>query len=333
MRFRIRFADQIVGLLVIVAAALLIFVIFMLGSHQRWFARDYRYKVYFNSATGLSSNMPVQYKGFTIGNIQKVGFTSDDRVEVEIAIFETYADRVKEGSLVELVISPIGLGNQFLFYAGLGLRRLEEGETLPLVNSPEGRVLIARGLANVPAHDDSISLLISRVNTLLENVNGTVLQVQSALKGDSESSLGRIVGGAEGAVADISVMTEELQTSLELILGDIKPIVANLQILSNNIADPDGTVAAVLDSEGAVYTNLESSLAAVSGTLRNLERTTAFLPAQLPQVGAILGDLREVLQTAEQVLISLTNNPLLKKGIPAQAQTRTNGTSSRDVAF
>ena len=103
MRFRVRFADQIVGILAVAALLGVIVVIFALGSNQRWFARDYRYKAYFESAIGLSANMPVLYKGFTIGNVKNIHLTESDTVEVTIAIFDNYADRVREGSLVALM--------------------------------------------------------------------------------------------------------------------------------------------------------------------------------------------------------------------------------------
>ena len=122
MKLMIRFADQIVGAFIILALGALIFVIFMLGSSQRWFSRDYNFKTYFTSASGLSQNMPIQYKGFTIGHVKSINLADDDRVEVEFTIFDTYIERVKNGSLVEVSVSPLAAlgGNQFLFYPGLG---------------------------------------------------------------------------------------------------------------------------------------------------------------------------------------------------------------------
>jgi phospholipid/cholesterol/gamma-HCH transport system substrate-binding protein len=347
MRFRIRFADQIVGIFTIVALAALVAVIFLLGSHQRWFARDVQSVAYFESASGISRNMAVQYKGFTIGNIKTVRLTLEDQVEVAINIFDNYADRVKEGSLVELRVSPIGLGNQFLFYPGLGQELLDAGAVIPNLHSPEGQNLIDRGLAVVPNQMDSITLLVTRANTLLESINKVVAQVETAFAGTDETSLGRSVkriegvlakaeetlSTTEGVVSGFPGIVEELQGSLDGILGDVKPVVKNLETLSATLADPEGAIALALDSEGAVYTSLEESLKSVSGTLRNLERTTDFIPTQLPQIAALILELRETLQTAESVLISLTNNPLLKNGIPPQVKTETTGTSSRDIRF
>jgi phospholipid/cholesterol/gamma-HCH transport system substrate-binding protein len=347
MRFRIRFADKLVGVLFIAALLGLVVVIFLLGSHQRWFAKDYRFTAYFDSAVGLSPNMAVQYKGFTIGNIKSIQLTADDRVEAELFIFDNYADRVREGSIVELQVSPIGLGNQFLFYAGLGPNQLEEGAVIPVRSSPEAEDLVRRGLASLPPQGDSISILVSRANTLLETINTVALEVEEAFAGTGETSLGRIVGNAEGTLrdlsgtavdfsrtaGDVSRVADDVSGTLQTILQDIRPVIANLETLSASLADPNSSVAAVLNVDGEVYSGLIDSLNAVSGTLRNLEKTTAFIPPQLPQVAALIGELREILGTAEDVLIALTNNPLLKNGVPTRSNTQSGGASPRDVSF
>jgi phospholipid/cholesterol/gamma-HCH transport system substrate-binding protein len=339
MKFRIRFADQIVGVLILIALASLILVILMLGRTQRWFAKDLVFKTYFESATGLSNNMPVQYKGFTIGNVKSFALNEADEVEVSFSIYEQYASRVRRGSLVELVVSPLaGLGNQFLFHPGLGEDLLAEGSAVPPVDSPEGAGLIRSGLARVLPRDDGITRLIAQVGGVLEYLNsdlldrlslvlqdldGMLVQVKDALAGDDTSPLGRTFTGVDTL----------MNGSLDPILADLKQISSHLNSLAGGLAEPEGTVMKVLDGEGAVYTNLELSLEAVSGTLGNLERISAFVPSQLPQVAALLTELRATLKTAEDVLVSLTNNPLLRRGIPEAADTQSGGTSPRDIPF
>ncbi|MDR0601114.1 MAG: MlaD family protein [Treponema sp.] len=344
MKFTVRFADQVVGVFIIVALAVLIFVIFMLGKSQRWFSRDYYFKTYFPSASGLSDNMPVQYKGFTIGHVKSFDLAEDDRVEVRFYIFDTYYSRVREGSLVEIMVSPIGLGNQFLFHPGLGSSQVEEGALIPSVNSSEGKAIRAQGMGQVPVHDDSISLILSRLsttldsaNTALVNVSTLTAQVSDALEGSEETAVGRIVGNTERSIAGIESMTEDLPAivdeSLSSVLEQIRPIIANLDELSAKLNDPDGSISLLLRSDGDVYTNIVSTLNAVSGTMRNLEKTSAFLPAQLPQIAVIISDFRNVLKNAEDVLTALSNNPLLRNGIPERLETRSGGTSPRDIPF
>jgi phospholipid/cholesterol/gamma-HCH transport system substrate-binding protein len=336
MKFSMRFADQIVGALIIIALGALVFVVFMLGSSQRWFSRDYVFKTYFGSASGLNKNMNVLYKGFTIGKVKSFDLADDDRVEVEFTVFDTYISRVRRGSMVEVIQNPIGLGSQFLFYPGLG-DQVEEGELIPAAGSPEGRQLLLSGLTLVPEHDDTISIIVNRVNGVLDPLDGVLTQLEGAFAGTDQTSLGRTMGSVELAAENLQEMAaalpESLDTSINRVLGQVDPILADLRTLSAKMAAPDGAVSSFLDSDGAVYTNLIDSLESISGTLRNLEQTSEFIPSQLPQVAALISDLRTALGTAEDVLIALSNNPLLKNGIPQRVETRTGGTSPRDISF
>jgi phospholipid/cholesterol/gamma-HCH transport system substrate-binding protein len=333
MKFVIRFADQIAGGLIIFALGVLIFVIFMLGSSQRWFSRDYHYKSYFTSASGLSQNMAVQFKGFTIGHVTTIRLSEDDRVEVHFTVYDTYVDRVRQGSLVEVLISPIpGIGNQFVFYPGTGTEPVPEGEIIPAVNSSDGKRMLATGLAMRPERDDSINNIMNRAGTLLATLNETLIELQ----GSDNSGLGRAVRNMEYSTASLSKtideLPQELMSSLNGLIAQLNPILENLDRFSASLANPEGTAMAILDSD-EIYTGLTASLASISATLRNLEKTSEFIPAQLPQIAVLLADLHTTLQTAEDVLVALTNNPLLKRGVPEHQETRAGGSSPRDLEF
>ncbi|MDR0315342.1 MAG: MlaD family protein [Treponema sp.] len=327
MKFAIRYADKIVGVFIILAVGIIIFVVLMLGSSQRWFSRDYNFKTYFNSADGLGQNMAVQYKGFTIGRVKTVKLAEDDRVEVHFTIFDTYIDRVKEGSLVDIQVSPIGLGNKFVFYPGRGRELIKEWEIIPTINSPEAKQLLADGLVVLPENDDGISNLMNQVGTLLTTLNIALADVQEAIEGSDRISLGRTLGNVE-------ILTQTLSGNIDHILDEIiaqlNPILENLSALSTDLASPDGTVMSILDSEGPVYADLTSSLNAVSGILLNLEKTSGFIPAQLP---VLLTELHSVLKQVDDVLVSVSNNPLLKGGVPEHKETPAGGMHSRDLEF
>jgi len=327
MKFTIRFADQIVGALIILALGIIIFVIFMLGSNQRWFSRDYYFYTYFPSASGLSQNMAVQYKGFTIGRVKSIRLDEKDQVEVRFSIFDTYIDRVRSGSLVEVIVSPIGAlgGNQFIFHPGTGTELLSEGDTIPEAGSAEGKRLLATGLARRPDRDDNISNIINNVGTTIADLNKLVIDVQEALAGTDKTALGRTMGSVEAAAAELQ--------NIDRLMAQLEPALVNVRGLSDRMTDPDGSLAAILSSEGKVYGDITSSLDAISATLRNLEKTSDFIPAQLPQVAVVINDLHSALEVFEDVLVALTNNPLLKQGVPQRTETRTGGAQTRDLEF
>ncbi len=344
MKFKIRFADQIVGLFIIVALAVLAFVIIMIGSRQRWFKNDPSYKTYFSSANGLSENMAVVYKGFTIGNVKSFELSEGDEVETLFSIYEEYTDRVKEGSLVELNVSPIGLGNSFVFYPGLGEDLVEAESFIPTVSSPQGQTYIQLGIASVPVKTDSINNILTQVDELTKSLNGVLVDVQSALQGSDATSLGRTLGSVEETItgltplpgtvdktlADVNALIASLQLQLNDTLTNIQPILTDVNALTTKLNEPDGLVYSVLDTQGPIYTDLVNTINSLSGTIKNIDDTTKLLPGQLP---VLLMDVRNTLKNVNDVLIALENNPLLKKGVPTQVETQSSGTNPRDVEF
>ncbi|MDR2481118.1 MAG: MCE family protein [Spirochaetaceae bacterium] len=298
MRFKIRYKDQIVGLLSFFAAGLIILIIILLGARQRWFSKDYHYKTILNTGAGLSSNMGVIYKGFTIGNVKSFYLLDKNNIEVDFIVYDEFNYLVLEGSLVELQISPIGLGNQFLFYSGRGPNQLDEETFIPEVSSKEGRDLTERGLTDAPNASDSISTLLSRVNS-------TLLEFDNALKGDSATTIGRTFLNIENSLAEV------------------QQIAANVNKISGGFSD----------NTSAFYKSLETSLVSIAGILSSLDKTTSYLPADMPQITATITDLRSALRSAEDVLTGLSNNPLLKNGVSKRVQTGAGAANPRDIEF
>jgi phospholipid/cholesterol/gamma-HCH transport system substrate-binding protein len=322
MKFSIRFADQVVGTLVILALAILVFVVFMLGKNQRWFVHDYQYKAYFSSASGISHNMPIQHKGFTIGHVKEISLAEDDSVEVVFTIFEEYIHRVREGSLVEVQVSPFGLGNAFNFYPGNGTELIPEGMAIPEINSREGRRLIAAGLAVRPESSDSISNIMNQAKTLLETLNVSL----AGSEGAGDLTLGQIVSNIASTTAGLTSLARTLSEQLS-------PIMDNLEIISDQAADPSGTLMSVLDGEGPLYTNVMDAVDSLAGIIENLNKTSEFLPAQLPQIAVLIGELNAAARNLQDVLIAIANNPLLRGGMPEHRETGPGAASPRNLEF
>ena len=334
MKFKIRFADQIVGFFVIFALASLVLVIVMLGRSQRWFKKDVSYTTSLSSASGLSKNMAVQFKGFTIGHVKDFYLTDNDNVNVEFIIFEEYNDRVRLGSMVELVVSPIGLGNQFQFYAGLGDMLLEPGTYVPIVGSVEAKDLIALNFASEPKVEDSITALMDKVNVILDQVSSVTGDLSVALgDGSSDTEIGKMVGSLLTSVSGLEGIPYSVQGLIDDLNTELRPLLASINTITTELNNPDGLIYAVLDTDREVYTGIVSMIGSVSGMLADLERSLNFIPAQLPQIAGLIMDLRETMKTVEEVLVALTNNPLLKRGVPDRLESQDSGLGPRNVRF
>jgi phospholipid/cholesterol/gamma-HCH transport system substrate-binding protein len=160
----------------------------------------------------------------------------------------------------------------------------------------------------------------------MNNLNGTLAEVRSAITGTDDTTLGRTLGGVETAV-------DSLNGGLQPILADIQRITSDLEQFTEKLDEPGGIVSAAFGPGGDAYTSLEASLRSVSGILRNLEQTTDYLPQEMPQIAGLVAELRKTLGSVEDVLAALLNNPLLKNGVPQRVQVESNGTSPRGIQF
>ena len=125
-------------------------------------------------------------------------------------------------------------------------------------------------------------------------------------------------------------ITAELESSLSGILANVQGITDNLERAS---ADSKGLVPALIDPDGTMFANVESTFGSLAGTLDNVEASTAILKSQMPQIARLVEDLRLALGKGQDVLEALKNNPLLRNGVPERAQSDSSGTNSRNIEF
>jgi phospholipid/cholesterol/gamma-HCH transport system substrate-binding protein len=357
MRFRMRYADKLVGLFVVAAALFLAGGIIFLGANQRWFSKDIRFETRFQSAAGAGAGTAIMMRGFQVGKVTKVKLNDRNEVDAELVIYDTYYPKVKEYSILELVTSPIGLGTQLLFHPGKGEALAQVGSFLPLADSEQGKDLIDQGLVEIPVKDDTITRLLAGVNPLIENANKTIVtinrtltEINRALAGQSTGPLGSIVNDASDAVshadamvADVSAQATALVTKANALVDSVNAITKNLEATTAAIRDPTGLVPRLLDAKGsiktilddknALYDGINGSIAELQKTLKNVQDISASLNGQMPSIAMTIDEGRAAIKQAEDVLTGLKNNPLLKGGIPARVEQQPQSMSMREGQF
>ncbi len=344
MKFRIRYADQVVGAFIIVAMAFLCVIIILLGMNQRWFSKNYNFTTRFESSAGVTRGMSIVMRGFPVGKI--VDFSPDERnrLDVKFVIFDTYYPKVKENSLVEMSVSPIGLGTQILFHPGKGETLIPDGSYIPEASSEQGQAIVLQELAEIPPKDDTVTRLLANVNPLLENVNRTLVEVNKAFAGTSTGPLGKtilqlpdtvagvnsVLGNVNGIAATANAEIEGLLDQVELVVASVQGIAMNLEETSAALRDPTGLVPKLLDPKGSIATLLDdknvlfnkitSMLTEIEKSVKSLSAISSSLNAEMPKIAAILNESRTALQKAQDVLEGLKNNPLIKGGIPERTE-------------
>lgn len=331
MKFKIRYADKIVGFFSIIALIALVLIIFFIGSTQNWFEKKYYFQTKFDSAANVASEMNLSYKGFTIGKISKVELVKDE-VWAEWYIKEKYMDYVTYGSLVELSVSPIGLGTSFVFHPGTTDIPLIGGCEIYRTDTAKGAQFIEEGLVSYEVQKDSISGLLSQVTTLVSNITDMTSQLNLILKGKSTVPLAKTLDNIASITSDVDILLKGINI-------DLYPQVDGLVLQINSIVDSIngliGTVNEIAGSAGGIITNVNGVISTVDGVITTVDGTIGNVENQ---IGGIMGNVNNILDNdlsstlgqvntllfqLQDVMEGLKNNPLLKKGVPDRTKTTT----------
>jgi phospholipid/cholesterol/gamma-HCH transport system substrate-binding protein len=364
MKFKIRFADQIVGVFVLAAIVAVAVVLILIGVNQRWFAKNYYFTSEFASGSGLFVGMPVSFKGFDIGKISRMSLNEQNEVDVRFYIEDTYYDRVKPDSVLELTSSPIGLGTTLKFHSGKNTQpRLAEGSYVPSLDSVEGRQLVADGKVEIPKDADVIGSVIAKLNPILDETRQTIADIRRiadtvnvGLNGGS-GPIGTMVvdlshtPGKINTVLDkvavisdnvnaISLQTRgvigDLSTNLDVISQNLKEMTGSLkntQGLAKRLLDPQGSIDTFLNDSNELFNQVDGALKNVNAITAQLKSFVDFINGTRPQVTSILEKGNDTLSSAKDVLEAAKNNPLLRGGVPARATPGAPMSSYRDENF
>ncbi len=351
MKFHIRFAEQVVGFFVLLALVMLLVIIIFMGVNQRWFSKDYHFTSRFISGTGLSIGMPLKLKGFKIGSIDKIELNDDNTVEVGFHIFDTYYRKVTRNSVLELSVSPIGIGGGgLLFYPGVSRELIPDMSFIPSLDFQRGKELVKKGLVHKPQGNDAILNIVNNVGPLLTNVNDAVLSLNELLVTINKSFKGTATGPAGDIVNKINRLTGQLNTLLadasgkiQTILDNTSGITANVETTTRGLTDTKGLVTKLLDPQGSIskllndnlelYNQINGILSGIKMTTDELKTFTGYINNSRPQISELLEGSREALQKGKDVLEALSNNPLLKGGVPEQREQPTTFRGYREEDF
>lgn len=320
MKFKIRYADQIVGILSLAALAGLVVFIFAIGAAQNWFVKKNNYYTIFDSGSGFAAGMDLTYKGFSIGKVRAVTL-KDGMVRVDYYVLSDYVSYVHENSLVELITSPIGLGSSFVLHPGISKSIIPDGSEIYRLDSGYGKEIIEKNLIHIESQTDSIGVLMNKVSLILDNVNKLLATVNDAAQGKGDSPVKEIVG-------NVNSITENL-IDVSGNLGDLS------RNLSNITSSENGVVPELLGNELTENINtLMKNLSDVTTDLQGISGNVNGLVSQIsPEVMSALAKLNTALIQVQDVLTGVKNNPLIRGGVPDRSKGDSSTAQIRDTEF
>ena len=284
MKFKIKYADQIVGILSLLAIIALIFIIFLIGSTQKWFVPKHNYFTVISSASNISVGKAITYKGFEIGKIKSFSLGDDDKVIVNFYITDDYKSKIVRDSIIEILTSP--LGSSVVFYPGNSNSFLPDNSFVPERSSEEAKSLIMNKRVSVVEQTDSINTILAMATTLVGDIDTLVKQINIALEGKED-------------------------TPLTYTITQLNSILTNLNHITE---DPSGLVPKLLEDENS-QGSIANVLKELDTTMGDINKITASVDSNMPGVTILISQMQSLLKQMQDVMEGLKNNPLLKNGI------------------
>ncbi len=337
MKFKIKYADQIVGALSIIAIAALILITFLIASTQKWFVKKHNFYTKVSSANSVSEGMSLQYKGFGIGKVKKISLGDDDNVVVHFYVLDEYIDRVTNGSIVELSVSPIGLGSSLIFYPGNSMAIIEDDSYIPEKSSSVARELIKGGRVTIPEQNDTLNTIIASATSLVNHIDELVQQINQLVAGNEQLPLAKTINEVNEILRKVSaLLSGDNSIPAAAIINDLNNTVDSLNSILEDVGtmtnDPQGLIPKLLESEESKGT-FDKLYASINTTIQDLNGISGSLDSEMPQVSILLAQVQTLLKQVQDVMTGLKNNPLLKKGVPERTEQQSATPKLREEAF
>jgi len=324
MKFKIKYADQIVGGLSLFAIAALIFLAFFIASTQKWFVKKHNFYAKVSSASSVNEGMALQYKGFGIGKVKKITLEDDDNVVVHFYVLDEYIDRVTQGSIVELSVSPIGLGSSLIFYPGVSQFVMEDNSYIPEKSTPEAKELINSKKVIIPESNDTLTTIMSSATSLVKHIDEVMLEVKELLAGNETIPLAKTINEVNtilGQVSDLLAGDDSIPIAsiIDNVNGTVERLNTILADVNGLTSNPQGLIPKLLETEDSKG-SFDKLYASLNTTIEDLNGISDSLDNEMPQVSILLAQVQTMLKQVQDVMEGLKNNPLLKNGVPERSE-------------
>ncbi len=313
MPFTFKAAQKAVAVFIFVGVFFLLTVVILILRGSEVLQQKTWYYTILEEAYGITSGMPVKYKGITVGKVKRLRLTSDRKVSLDFYILREYQELMQENSVLKVQSALLGGSSLVLVVPLEESQLLPSGSLVLSMDMPRGREILALVAQQQPGKDDltaKVKDVLDGVIELKPTIQGILLNLQN-----TTGELNLIVRGLR--TGESTVMSDKLLASL----ANLQDITKNLKELTLLLRSDDNTVGALLQDKKQLYTRLESILGSVDKSLQSLSRVSGKLettPDDVKQLTSLLKDnlieLRGVLQSLKDILGGSTSSPSLKQG-------------------
>ena len=344
-RKEIQWSQLRVGVLVLVALAILIALIFLMSNTTGGlFARKLLLRAYFVNASGLKDGAPVTLEGVTIGNVIHVRIKPERNptpVEVTMQVGDEFRENVHTDSTASISQAGV-LGDSFVDLSSVNASGPAPG------NNAELKTLTVPGIQEVISSSkgsiEQVNVLMKKLGTLVDTLNtkkGTAgefindpelykkidkiagdLQTITGAIANGKGSLGKLITDdtlytrANSAVDRLNKITTDLDEGKgtagkflkdDKLYNNLNAVMANTKQLTEDINAGKGGLG-MLAKDPAFAQKLDDTVARLDTILKDMEEGKGSL-GQFVQNRSLYDHADQTLDQAQQLVKSIREDP------------------------
>ncbi len=318
-----------VGLLVLVAVALLGGFLFVLGGYS--FEEGYTVYVDFDNPGTVKPGAQVTIAGMKVGSVEEIIYRGGELdpqtgsralVRMRLEIEERVRETVHEDALFYVTSQSI-LGEQMLAVepGSYDEPPLEEGAVVRGVDPPRLDLALALGYELLDTMVTAIRNNREELSDLLQNVAGILRSLNSILS-DNRETIDRIIANVDHATAEAAALAQSaratvdgpevrrivdnLDRTLATVARDLEPILADTRAAVSNVNDALGP-----EQREQIQSTIENAAELserANRTIAEAQQIVAHIREGRGTVGAILMD-EEIYDDLQEMIRDLKHNP------------------------
>jgi phospholipid/cholesterol/gamma-HCH transport system substrate-binding protein len=290
----LRWAELRVGLLVLVGAGLLIFILAIVGSNIKLFTPEYRLMLFVPNIEGLVNGSMVTLAGRKIGYVNDMRFVQvegQNGVQVELKLDKSFQDRITDHS--QAIIRTIGLlGDKYvdISLGSPGEQVLKEGEYLKMISSVDFEVFT------------------SKLNTSFDDFAATLASMRHITKRLDEEDLGKFVRSMNNVV---NALTAQRGSAGKLIYDpalyrQFSSVAENLDTVTTLLKRGHGTLGKMI-VDSTLYRTLASFSSRSDSLVSNLMHSGS--AGRVFNDDQLYSDLMNLIKELNALVTDIRTNP------------------------
>ncbi len=273
--------ERLVGVFVLLAAALLVLAVAFNKQTQRFFEPKFTLHAYITDATGVSTDTPVMVYGLDVGKVTKLSLSEDNRIAVTMEILERFHRLIRTDSTAEISKLSV-IGN-----AAISIKP----------GSPDKPEVAAD--AEVPMIQPmSVDQMMSQVSPVLVDVKSTLAQINALSHSIDPKDLHALINNLATVSANLKTMTGQFNDthaveSLATTLRETQARLAEIQPLIKNANAASADMPALVNQSRKLVTQLNTTMGTVN--------------YQLQALPDMVARTREILDETDSTLAAIQN--------------------------